>query len=114
MPLKMTSVSGEEGTQRTQLMGMPSAFSLKAVNALMAKARRSKKHIAVPLVATDDVAKLAECEQFLLYLNAQTWTRGDASANLAVELLQAIDLGVHVRLAHEMPWRGWAGGALWL
>ena len=36
------------------------------------------------------------------YLTSQTWTRGAESAALAAEITQAMDLGVHVLLAHEM------------
>jgi len=39
----------------------------------------------------------------LVYLTAQTWTRGKLSAQLGAEVLQAMDLGVHLLLAHEMP-----------
>jgi len=39
----------------------------------------------------------------LLYLTAQTWTRGRPSAALAEEITKALVLGVHVLLVHEIP-----------
>ena len=42
----------------------------------------------------------------LLYLTGQTWTRGKESDDLAAEVTRAMDLGVHVQLAHEMPGAG--------
>jgi hypothetical protein len=50
----------------------------------------------------DDVAK---CSHMLLYLTSQTWTR-EASGALAAELMTAMDIGVHILLAHEMPGAG--------
>ena len=64
----------------------------------------------VPLVSnlvasrTSDKAVLPQCEHFLLYLNASTWTRGaNESAKLARDVMLARKLGVHVLLAHEQP-----------
>ena len=53
------------------------------------------------LLATDNIDKLAECSHFLLYLTALTWTRGAESEVLADEVVKAMDLGVHILLAHE-------------
>jgi hypothetical protein len=53
------------------------------------------------LVVTKSIDSLAECDHLLLYLTSQTWTRGEASEVLADEVLRAMDLGVHVMLAHE-------------
>ena len=51
---------------------------------------------------TTHVERLAECDHLLLYLTSQTWTRGEeASGALATVILRAMDLGVHVLLAHE-------------
>jgi len=58
------------------------------------------------LVVTKSIDSLAECDHLLLYLTSQTWTRGEASEELADEVLRAMDLGVHVMLAHEMPGAG--------
>ena len=55
------------------------------------------------LLLTSDVAKFDACDHMLLYLTSQTWTRGEASEALGKELMQAMDLGVNVLLAHEMP-----------
>ena len=55
------------------------------------------------LLATSNDLRLGECSHMLLYLNGQTWTRGTASAALGEQLMKAMDLGVHVLLAHEMP-----------
>ena len=56
-----------------------------------------------PLKVTSSLAHLSECDHMLLYLTTQTWTRGEASEAFAAEVAQAMDLGVHVLLAHEMP-----------
>jgi hypothetical protein len=53
------------------------------------------------LAATATLTDLAECDRMLLYLNAQTWTRGAESDALAHEVAKAIDLDVHLLLAHE-------------
>jgi hypothetical protein len=53
------------------------------------------------LFVTTDIDCLIKCDHLLLYLTSQTWTRGDASKALAEEVQQAMDLGVHVLLAHE-------------
>jgi len=55
------------------------------------------------LRVTSDAAKMSEAEHVLLYLNSQTWTRGEASAALGDELVRAMDAGIHVLLVHEMP-----------
>ena len=47
--------------------------------------------------------KIKQCEHMLLYLDAQTWTRREGSAVLATEVSEAMDAGVHILLAHEMP-----------
>ena len=53
------------------------------------------------LVWTDKKDAMPNCEHFLLYLNARTWTSGEASAALASEVLSAMTSGVHLLLAHE-------------
>jgi hypothetical protein len=55
------------------------------------------------LRVASDVGELPYCDHMILYLDALTWTRGDGqSAQLAAEVEQAMDWGVHVLLAHEM------------
>jgi len=56
-----------------------------------------------PLYLTTEAASVAKCDHMLLYLTEQTWTRGAASASLYNELMRAMDMDVHVQLAHEMP-----------
>jgi len=58
------------------------------------------------LHVTTNTEHLGECDHVLLYLNGQTWTRGEASTSFCDELMRAMDLNVHVLLAHEMPGRG--------
>jgi hypothetical protein len=53
------------------------------------------------LFVTTDTDRLAQCEHLLLYLNSQTWTRGDRSEAFAEIVRRAMDLGVHLLLAHE-------------
>merc|ERR1711998_513318 len=58
------------------------------------------------LYVTNEAANLPQCDHVLLYLTSQTWTRGEQSAKLGVELTMAQDLGIHIRLAHEMTGAG--------
>ena len=51
-------------------------------------------------LAVDD---LPVCECMLCYLTALTWRRGDLSEAFAEELMSAMDFGVRILLAHEMP-----------
>eukprot|EP00966_Prymnesium_polylepis_P054374 1257084-Prymnesium_polylepis.3 len=53
-------------------------------------------------IATEK-ASLALCNHMLLYLTAQTWTRGVENDALASEIEEALGLGIHILLAHEMP-----------
>jgi len=62
-----------------------------------------ESHFERALYWTDAVEHLSHCTAMLLYLNAQTWTRGDASDSLAAEVQEALQSGVQVVLAHEMP-----------
>ena len=55
-----------------------------------------------PLQVTTDFDRVSECNHMLLYLNGKTWTRPFESAQLAQELMWAIDSDVHVLLVHEM------------
>jgi len=59
------------------------------------------------LRVTTSKSNLARCEHILLYLTSETWTQGEkASASICELLLEAMDLGVHVLLAHEMTGGG--------
>jgi len=60
----------------------------------------------VLLHVTSDADQLAECDHMLLYLTSQTWTRGEASAALGLELMEAMDLKLNVLLVHEMTGAG--------
>ena len=55
------------------------------------------------LFVATDFTNLEACDSMLLYLTSQTWTRGDGSAALGEEVKHAMDLGMNVLLAHEMP-----------
>jgi len=46
--------------------------------------------------------ELAQCNYFLILLNARTWTCNDATS-LAAEVERAMELGVPLLLCHEMP-----------
>ncbi len=61
------------------------------------------------IYVTTDVASLPQSDHMLLYLNGQTWTRGGGSDGLGEEVMKAMDLGVHILLAHEMPGAGTTG-----
>ena len=95
-------VSGS-GNARNPLVSAFSSFSMKA-QMFFAKARKSKKKAtAVPLLCTSTLHRMELCEHYLLYLTSETWTRGEASAELAAEVKAAMDAGLHILLAHEMP-----------
>jgi len=53
--------------------------------------------------ALDDLPK---CDKVLIYLNGETWTRGAASEAFGEEMGRAMDAGVEILLAHEMPGAG--------
>lgn len=55
---------------------------------------------------TQSLDELAESDHMLVYLTSRTWTSGDASIALAADIHQAMDLGVHLLLVHEMPGLG--------
>jgi hypothetical protein len=68
---------------------------------LRAKRTESKGYMENTLLVTTNAHRVADCDHMLLYLTSLTWTRGDMSKALAVEVGHAMDLGVHVMLAHE-------------
>ena len=55
------------------------------------------------LEVTSAVGDLPTCECMLCYLTSRTWRSGDSSEAFAEELMSAMDLGVRILLAHEMP-----------
>ena len=65
-------------------------------------ARKRKPDPVNTLRVTASVEDISNCDHMLLYLTGQTWTRGKASSDLAVECMQALDHQVHVLLVHEM------------
>ena len=54
------------------------------------------------LLVTHDYDQLDSCDHFLLHLTDQTWA-GEASAQLAREVCNAMRKGVHLLCAHEFP-----------
>ena len=52
---------------------------------------------------TSKLEELSQCEHFLLYLTARTWTGGKASRAFAREVTMAQCEGVHLLLVHEQP-----------
>jgi len=84
-------------------------FTMQLDGALPERARGMTRGTAAKpnaLHVTTEAAKLSECDHMLLYLTSQTWTRPVESAQLCAELMEAMDCGVHVLLAHEMPGEG--------
>jgi hypothetical protein len=61
------------------------------------KGKRSSLHM------TEDPADLTLCDHMLVYLNGQTWSRGEVSDAFADEVERAMDAGIHLMLAHETP-----------
>ena len=53
------------------------------------------------LKVTSKIADLARCKHMLLYLNRHTWTSGDLSRTLSLEVSRAMRNDVHLLLAHE-------------
>jgi len=84
-------------TGRATLPAVPSRRIRKDADDKSAAPRGNPLH----LTCTD--RDLQFCDHMLLYLNGRTWTRGEQSVKLADELLRALDMEVHVLLAHEMP-----------
>jgi len=77
----------------------PSSFG-RRLSSARGSTPRSTLHLAT------DNAMLASCDHMLLYLTSQTWTRGAESDALAGEVEEALELGIHILLAHEMPGTG--------
>lgn len=72
-------------------------------------ARRKHKasgNTCSPLLASTEKSDVPRCQQFLVYLTGETWTGGERSANLAIEVKEAMDAGTPLLLAHEMPGLG--------
>ena len=65
------------------------------------------------LRTTNDPRELRECESFLCYLTARTWTTtsGEASEQFGRHVRLAMSKHVHLLLAHEMPGIGQASRA---
>jgi hypothetical protein len=61
------------------------------------------------LVTTSKQAELPQCDAMLVYLNDLTWTSGEVSAAFGREVLSAMEAGVQLHLAHEMPGLGQEG-----
>jgi len=61
------------------------------------------EHIPNDLMITTDRSSLEVCDHMLLLLRRDTWTSGAVSAELGAEVLAAMEAGVHLLLAHEMP-----------
>ena len=68
--------------------------------------REVSNALDIDVLRTTRRADLPRCAHMLVYLNAQTFTSGAASAAFAREVARAMELEVHLLLAHEM-----AGGA---
>lgn len=59
--------------------------------------------LGVRVAESSNADELHQCDHVLLYLNGLTWTSGETSDALAAEVRRAMDLGVPLLLAHEMP-----------
>jgi hypothetical protein len=66
-------------------------------------AEELQKSFLPTLLWTDDPAQLAECEHMVIMLTDETWTHGHESDLLAHEVCEAMRLGVHRLLVHEVP-----------
>ena len=52
------------------------------------------------LRVTNHVGDIIECEHMCVYLTSDTWTRGERSEQLADEIREAMDAGIHLLLAY--------------
>ena len=55
------------------------------------------------LMWTSEPEHLHDCEHMALPASSYTWTRGEASDALAHEVCEAMRMGVHVIICHEVP-----------
>jgi len=69
----------------------------------MRRSRKSKEKSRDVLLATDRAASMVKCQHFLVYLTGVTWKRKASSKQFGLEVMKAMDLGVHLLLVHEMP-----------
>ena len=60
----------------------------------------------VGMSVSDDPEQMSTCAHFLLCLDARTWTSGAESTALAEEVSTAMQQGMSIVLAHEMPCLG--------
>ena len=66
--------------------------------------RHESSGLSPRLHVSTSAYEVGASEHMLLYLNSQTWTRGEQqNAALADEVAHAMHVGTHVLLAHEMP-----------
>ncbi len=79
------------------------ASSHTAKDVVEYSSRSSSFKLTNKVFMTSEPSSLAKSDHMLLYLTSQTWTRGEESAKLGKEVLDAMNLGVHIILAHEMP-----------
>jgi hypothetical protein len=76
------------------------------VNAVEQRTRQRKGSSSERLErlrVSSEISALHTCDNMLVYLNDQTWTRGESgSEQFAADVHQAMDAGVSLLLAHEM------------
>ena len=70
---------------------------------VMEEVKRALTEEKGTLLTTDDAERMRECECFLVYLTALTWTSGEASDAFAKEVQTAMQIGCSLLLVHEMP-----------
>ena len=105
----LNSVGGQDGAGPLAEGSLADGFeqTLSVGNSLMGLSNLSTDNWIASqgeLRVTTDVGQLQQCAHMMLFLTDRTWTRGEeASDALTGELLRAIELQVHVLLAHEMP-----------
>ena len=75
----------------------------------MALMQEVAEALELDLKITGDVSQQTACHHMIVYLNEQTWTRGEESAAFAMEVEQAMKAGTHLILCHEMMGVGQEG-----
>jgi len=64
------------------------------------------QYLGSDVAVTQELSELTACSHALVYLTELTWTSGKDSERLAGAVRQAMEAGVHLVLAHEMPGLG--------
>jgi len=91
-------VAASQSVTEKRRTHLPGGGYLRRKSQTSVKRRTVMRSIRV----TTNVDELPYCEHCLVYLTNDTWTGGARSVRFAVEVEKAMELGLHLLLAHEM------------